>query len=53
MLSLWLIDRRNTLALRAKSANRSHRWAGAAAGAAMAHVVAAGHALVQARDLCE
>jgi len=33
--------------------NRSHRWAVAAAGAAMAHVVAAGHALDQARDLCE
>ena len=46
-------DRRTTLALLAKSANQSHRWAVAAAGAAMAHVVAAGHALVQARDLCE
>ncbi|HVA49143.1 MAG TPA: DUF3102 domain-containing protein [Pirellulales bacterium] len=46
-------ERRNTLALLAKSANRSHRWAVAAAGAAMAHLVAAGHALAQARDLCE
>jgi Meiotically up-regulated gene 113/Protein of unknown function (DUF3102) len=53
----WLTEladeRRNTLALLAKSANQSHRWAVRAAGTAMAHVVAAGHALVQARDLCE
>ncbi|HVA44916.1 MAG TPA: DUF3102 domain-containing protein [Pirellulales bacterium] len=46
-------ERRNTLALLAKSANQSHRWSVAAAGAAMAHVVAAGNALVRARDLCE
>ncbi len=46
-------ERRNTLALLAKSANRSHRWAVASAGAAMRHVVAAGHAPVQARELCE
>ena len=55
--SNWLTEladnRRNTLALLAKSANQSHRWAAAAAAAALAHVVAAGHALVQARDLCE
>src|SRR5487761_1483947 len=46
-------DRRKTLKLLAKSANFSHRWAAAAAGAAIAHTVAAGHALVQARELCE
>jgi hypothetical protein len=46
-------ERRNTLKLLAHSANLSHRWAAASAGAAIAHMVAAGHALVQARDLCE
>jgi hypothetical protein len=46
-------ERRNTLKLLAQSANLSHRWAAASAGAAIAHMVAAGHALVQARDLCE
>ena len=55
--SNWLAEladnRRNTLALLAKSANQSHRWAAAAAAAALAHVVAAGHALVLARDLCD
>jgi hypothetical protein len=55
--SNWLTqladERRNTLVLLAKSANQSHRWVAAAAGAAVAHVVAAGHALVQARNLCE
>jgi hypothetical protein len=42
-------ERRNTLKLLARSAN----WRAASAGAAIAHLVAAGHALVQARDLCE
>ena len=55
--SNWLTqladDRRNTQALLAKSANQSHRWAAAAAAAALAHIVAAGHALVQARELCD
>ena len=46
-------ERRKTLKLLARSANVSHRWATASAGAAIAHMVAAGHALVQARDLCE
>ena len=46
-------DRRKTLKLLARSANVSHRWATASAGAAIAHLVAAAHALVQARDLCE
>jgi hypothetical protein len=46
-------ERRRTLRLLAKSANLSHRWAAAAAGAAINHMVGAGHALVQARDLCE
>ena len=46
-------ERRKTLKLLARSANLSHRWAAAAAGAAIAHTVAAGHALVQARELCE
>jgi hypothetical protein len=46
-------ERRNTLKLLAHSANLSHRWAAASAGAAIAHMVAAGHALIQARDLCE
>lgn len=46
-------ERRNTLKLLAKSANVSHRWATASASAAIAHVVAAGHSLAQARDLCE
>jgi hypothetical protein len=46
-------ERRKTLKLLARSANVSHRWAAASAGAAIAHMVAAGHALVQARDLCE
>ena len=55
--SNWLTEladnRRNTLALLANSANQSHRWAAAAAACAMAHIVAAGHSLLQARDLCE
>ena len=46
-------ERRKTLKLLARSANLSHRWAAASAGAAIAHMVAAGLALVQARDLCE
>jgi hypothetical protein len=46
-------ERRKTLKLLARSANLSHRWAAASAGAVIAHIVAAGHALVQARDLCE
>lgn len=46
-------DRRKTLKLLARSANLSHRWAAAAAGSAIAHTVAAGHALAQARELCE
>ena len=46
-------ERRKTLNLLARSANVSHRWAAASAGAAIAHMVAAGHALVQARYLCE
>jgi hypothetical protein len=44
-------ERRNTLKLLAHSANLGHRWA--SAGAAIAHMVAAAHALIQARDLCE
>jgi hypothetical protein len=46
-------ERRRTLKLLARSANLSHRWAAAAAGAAINHMVGAGHALVQARNLCE
>jgi hypothetical protein len=46
-------ERRNMLKVLARSANLSHQWAAASAGAAVAHVVAAGHALAQARDLCE
>ncbi|HET6881506.1 MAG TPA: GIY-YIG nuclease family protein [Pirellulales bacterium] len=46
-------ERRKTLKLLARSANLSHRWAAAAAGAAINHMVGAGHSLVQARDLCE
>ena len=53
----WLVrmadERRKTLKLLARSANQSHRWAANAAGAAMSHIVAAGHALLQAQDLCE
>ena len=44
---------RKTLKLLAKAANMSHRWAAASAGAAINHMVGAGHALVQARELCE
>jgi hypothetical protein len=52
-LAQMAANRRKTLKLLARAANLSHRWATAAAGAAIAHTVAAGHALVQARDLCE
>ncbi|HET6884182.1 MAG TPA: GIY-YIG nuclease family protein, partial [Pirellulales bacterium] len=46
-------ERRNMLKLLARSANLNHRRAAASAGAAVAHVVAAGNALALARDLCE
>lgn len=47
-------DERNAmLRTLAKAANFSHRWATASAGAAVAHVLAAGNALAQARDLCD
>ena len=46
-------ERRGSLDLLAKIANRSHRWAVATASAAMAHVVAAGNALIHARELCD
>ena len=55
--SNWLVrmadDRRKTLKLLAKAANMSHRWAAASAGAAMNHMLGAGHSLLQARELCE
>ncbi|OYV96661.1 MAG: hypothetical protein B7Z73_00330 [Planctomycetia bacterium 21-64-5] len=47
-------DERNAmLRTLAKAANFSHRWATASAGAAVAHVLAAGNALAQAHDLCD
>ena len=46
-------ERRKTLKLLAKSANLSHRWAAAAAGAAINHIVGAGHSLLQAQELSE